>query len=873
LSKSDRGVRPGPGGAGPAGEDWYRDLVENGAELILTHDLAGRILTANRALAASLGRAGPSEIVGRNIVEFLAPEVRALYPPYVESIRRSSVAYGFAKVVTRSGERRILEYSNSLRTGGVEEPVVRFMGRDVTDLKRMERAVSRRSRFDRVIASLAAEFLNLDASRIDAAIARTLQLVGEFTEADACFAEIFPEGSSAPELGYEWRRAAGSSVRRGVAPEDPRALWASETLRAGEPVRSAAPPPADERGRGRPFSEDGWKSFFAVPVFLRDSPAIVLAIGSRDHRSWAEDAAPLLATVSELVAGLLRRKRLEEELRDSEARYRRFVEDSVAGVYSGTLSGRILDCNEACARILGFSSRRELLAASRAEPPFTLPDRESVRRRIRGTIRTSSGELSFRRPDGKMVWILESVSLLEDAAASDPACQGTLIDVSEARAAEARLAFQAHHDPLTGLPNRTLANDRLAVMTSQARRTRRHPAVVFLDIDDFRAINELLGRDGGDEVLGGVADRLTGSVREDDTVARIGGDEFVVLLQSVERGEGAVRVAEKIRSALAAPFEARGQRLSVTASTGIAVFPVDGDAPAALLKNAELAAERAREQGPNGIQLCDPQMQIRALERRSLEASLQRALREDEFVVYYQPQVSLRSGRTAGFEALLRWRDPERGLVPPGQFIAFAEETRLILPIGERVLRTALAQAKQWHESGFPELRAAVNLSARQFEQTDLTRLIAEAVRETGFPPDRLELEITESIAMRSAERTQAVFAELRELGAQVAIDDFGTGQASMSYLKRFPVSSLKIDQVFVRDLGVSLADAAIVRAVIALAHGLRLRVVAEGVESEDQRRLLLDWGCDEIQGYLVGRPMPAEDFREFLEKSRGGRR
>ena len=438
--------------------------------------------------------------------------------------------------------------------------------------------------------------------------------------------------------------------------------------------------------------------------------------------------------------------------------------------------------------------------------------------------------------------------------------------------AEERVEHQAHYDLLTDLPNRVMFNDRLILALAHANRHRKMLAILFVDLDRFKTIVDTLGHAIGDHVLRGVAERLSGSLEEGDTLARLGGDEFVILLPQIHRADKAVKLAQKVLEALKPAFYFSGHELHITTSIGIALYPYDGEDADTLLKNADTALYRAKEQGRNNYQLYTPAMNARAFERLALENSLRKALERKEFLLHYQPQQDLKTGEITGMEALLRWQHPDLGLVYPAEFISLAEETGLIVPLGEWVLRTAAAQNKAWQKSGLPPLVVAVNLSARQFQHHDLVESVARVLKETGLDARWLELEITESIAMQNADYTIIILRDLKEMGIQISMDDFGTGYSSLSYLKKFPIDTLKIDQSFVRDLSTDANDAAIANAIIVLAHSLKLKVVAEGVETAEQKAFLKEHDCDKTQGYLFSNPVPAALFenliRQHLQKS-----
>jgi diguanylate cyclase (GGDEF)-like protein len=443
--------------------------------------------------------------------------------------------------------------------------------------------------------------------------------------------------------------------------------------------------------------------------------------------------------------------------------------------------------------------------------------------------------------------------------------------LAEVRMAEEKIKDLAYHDSLTSLPNRLVFTDRLTLAVSQAQRQGSTLAVLFLDLDRFKVINDSLGHSLGDLLLQQVGARLTGCLRAGDTVARLGGDEFVLLLPGVQGAAEAERVALKVLETLRQPFHLEGRELFVTASMGISLFPNDGQDADALVRNADAAMYRAKEQGRDSHRLYAPLMNDQAVERLALENALRRALSNDELVLHYQPLVEITSGRIHGVEALLRWRHPEKGLLWPSDFLHVAEVTGLILPIGPWVLRTACAQARAWHEQGMSGLRVAVNLSARQFQQGGLAEQVRRALGETNLPPSCLELEITETDAMQNTEATVRTFGDLKALGVRISIDDFGIGYSSLGTLKRLPIDTLKIDRSFIRDITSDPDDAAIVTAVIAMAHTLELQVVAEGVDTEEQLAFLRGYGCDLLQGHLFGPAASAQECGEGLARHRAG--
>jgi diguanylate cyclase (GGDEF)-like protein len=435
----------------------------------------------------------------------------------------------------------------------------------------------------------------------------------------------------------------------------------------------------------------------------------------------------------------------------------------------------------------------------------------------------------------------------------------------ERKLSEERLAFLAHHDQLTGLGNRSLFRERLGRAISKARRTGCRMAVLFLDLDRFKTVNDSLGHDVGDMLLEGVAERLLACLRDLDTVARLGGDEFAILLEEVSRERDAPTVAQRILDALSSPFDFNGHEIVVSGSIGVSFFPDNGDSMGQLLRAADSALYRAKESGRNAYQFFNKETHSRVVERMRLESELRRALERREFTVFYQPKLDLKAGHMSGFEALIRWQHNEMGMVSPGQFIPLLEDTGLIIDVGAWILETAARQLREWQANGFSDLSVAVNLSARQFEDGRLVETVKTALSESGLASRHLELEITESILMVDTQRTVQVLEELRKLGVKIAIDDFGTGYSSLAYLKRFPIDSLKIDRSFVQDITEDPEDACIANAIIGLAHNLGLTVVAEGVETSEQLEMLRE--CDGMQGFLYSKPRSVSDLSKHLHE------
>ncbi len=442
-------------------------------------------------------------------------------------------------------------------------------------------------------------------------------------------------------------------------------------------------------------------------------------------------------------------------------------------------------------------------------------------------------------------------------------------DITERKQAEERLNHLTNFDLLTNLPNRLLFRDRLGLAISRAPWHKRSVGVLLFDLDRFKVVNETLGQAMGDFLLKAVSERLSATVREGDTVARLGDDMFGLILDDLAQPADSFRVSQKILDSLGKPFQLKGQEIFVSASIGIAIFPNDGDEIDLLMKHADTAMYRAKEQGGNNYQLYAPAMNQHATKRLALENNLRRALERGEFLLYYQPKVDLTTGQIVGMEALIRWKSPEAGMVSPAEFIPLAEETGLIVPMGEWILRTACAQNKAWQKQGLPFVRMGVNISVRQLQRQNLIGTIAHVLNETGLDPNYLELELTESIIMKSNESTMAELRELNLGGIEISIDDFGTGYSSLSYLKRLPIDTLKIDKSFVQEVTTDPDDAAIVAAIITMAHTLKLKVVAEAVETVEQLEFLRGLKCDQMQGYLFSRPLPAEEITRLLAEGK----
>jgi diguanylate cyclase (GGDEF)-like protein/PAS domain S-box-containing protein len=546
----------------------------------------------------------------------------------------------------------------------------------------------------------------------------------------------------------------------------------------------------------------------------------------------------------------------EEALRDSESRYRLLFEQNAAGVCLATISGRIIDCNATFADMVGYGAdelkNRELRDVFERAPAV-----EEIRRQLDETPTVRGLEIEMRRRDGVRVSALANVSLLDQGERA--LVHMTAVDISDRKRAEEQIEFQAYHDALTELPNRRLFVERLELSLLAAKRARGNVAVLFIDLDRFKTINDTLGHSVADALLLEIAQRLRSCVRQTDTVARYGGDEFTVILPDLHQPEDAAQVAEKILERVVEPVVVGSTSIEVSVSIGIAVHPYDGTDIDTLLRNADDAMYRAKQAGRNTYQLCTEQMKTRAMERLSMQSRLRKAMNDEELVLAYQPQVSVLTGLVVGAEALVRWNDPERGIVESSDFLPAAEETRLIVPLGEWALFTACRQLRQWCDAGLQPLRMAVNISPRQFQQRDLASMVRRAIDDCGIDPALLELEIRETTAMRDVDLTIELLNQLREVGVSIAIDDFGA-YSSLGSLRVLPINAVKMDRGLLESA--AEGDVEIVGAVIGVSRRLGLRVAADGVETREQFDFLRSRACDEAQGSYFSPAVDPESFK-----------
>jgi diguanylate cyclase (GGDEF)-like protein/PAS domain S-box-containing protein len=793
-------------------EATFRSVFENAAVGMTLTDPAGRLVRCNPALARMLGYA-EQELVGLPFAAFTHPDDiepnQRLYQDLVSG--RIGHFQIEKRYLRKDGSVIWVDLTVSMPPQSDGERLSIGMMEDITTRKRAQEALqASEQRYRGILETMTVGFLAIDQDwRITYANARAAEIIGRPSPAfvGRTFAEAFPEALSSP-FEADYRKVMRERV----------------TLRSEHYF-------------------EPWDRWFEVRV---DPTPEGIGIFFRD--------------VSD-------QRRSDEALK----RFRAAMDASGDGILlvdRATL--RYVDVNQTLCDLVGYT-RDEILGMT----PMDLfsADRATLERDYDAIIAdhdapASRAEGSYRRKDGTLVPIETRRRALrtEDGWI----IVGMARDISERRQAEQRIQYLATHDGLTDLPNRNLIHDRIVQAIAHARRAGRQLAVLYLDLDRFKVINDGFGHAFGDAVLRATGERLASLVREGDTVARQGGDEFLVLLADLRKAADAYIVAQKFVENLDRPLLVQGREVHVSGSIGVSVFPQDGDTPEALISNADVAMYRAKELGRNTYQFFTREMSDETLRRVELETRLRGAAAAGQLQLVYQPKVSLADGRITGCEALLRWHHPELGQVSPARFIPIAEESGLIVPIGDWVLRTACAQGKAWMDAGLPPVTVAVNISARQFLQQDIVAWVLRTLQETGLPPGLLELELTESLIAQDVEKVISTINQLKAAGVRLSIDDFGTGYSSLSYLKRFRVDTLKIDQSFVRNMLADQDDATIVLAVISLAHNLKFKVIAEGVETAQHCQFLRLNRCDEIQGYHFSKPVPAAAMAELL---RAGKR
>jgi len=799
----------------------YRLTIDGASDAIVTMDRSSTILTANPAVERVFGYR-PDEVIGRNLAEFMPEEFQDMHR--LGMGRQLEDATPVSRTVRypglrRDGTRVSLEISYGEFGTGSDR---RFIGiiRDITTEADAERRLAEsEERFRDFFENAPIGFYGLGAD-------------GTITSMNRAGLRL---------IGYDYTEVVGQMKWADLIATEQMALF-----------------------------EKHWRLLEAQGEVFDIEYTLTRKNGTEAHvrvsYSARRDGRGKIRSVRATMVDITSERQALTSLRHLTQQYRTLFERNLAGVFRGTLAGRVFECNDAYARILGYDSRDEFLLLSGQDPAIDSEERADTFRRLVKEKTLSDLEMSVRQKDGSPIWVVENLSLIEDDASQQPIVEGTLFDITGRKLAEERVAYQAYHDSLTGLPNPELFRERFDAAIESAGRTERQVSLMFLDLDQFKSINDTRGHHVGNQLLQLVAYRLQRALRQEDTVARLGGDEFTIAASNLHSREEAQVVAKKITDALAKPFLLDGRDIYITGSLGIAMYPEDGEDYDVLLRKADIAMYHAKELGRNRFVFSANAVSEQAIEQMTLESDLRRALDQDEFVLFFQPQVEAETGEIVAVEALLRWRHPERGMILPDNFIPVAERSHQIIPIGEWVLREACLRGAEWQKT-HPNLRVSVNLSPIQFREPGFDFVMRRVLRDTGIRPELLEIEITEGAAMQNPEVTLDLLKEIKAMGVRISIDDFGTGYSSLSYLGKLPIDSLKIDRDFVREIDSDTGHALIVSAVIALAHQLNLTVVAEGVETERQSAFLRKSECEHLQGFLFSRPLPAEDITKRLDE------
>lgn len=861
-----------------ASEERFRALFHNANDAIFLSTFSEEdgtvrhILEVNDVACKRLGYS-MDELLAMSPEDLNPPEHLAQIHHSMQALTREGHITFETAHLTKDGRRILVEVSAHLFTLG-DDRVVLSVARDITERKRAEEDLRRKNEYMAALHEAIFGLMNrFDVDDLlQVILSRAAHLLG--TQHSYLYL-LSPEGEYlevSKGMGA-FTDYVGLRVRSGEG-------LAGSVWQTGEPMLVRDYQSWSEHLTV--FDEGIFRSVAGVP--LKSGSQVVGVIGvarTEANRPFQEDEIELLNQFGRLASIALdnarlhtsarkeleERRRVQEALRESETKYRLLFESNPEAMYVYDVETlRFLAVNDTAVARYGYS-REEFLS-------MTILDirPEEDESKLMQAVSEPLNEVEFlgawrhRKHNGGIIWV-DIISHSIDFGGRE-ARLVLARDITERRALEEQLEHQAFHDSLTGLPNRALFLDRLEHALARVARKKDAVAVLFLDLDNFKVINDSLGHEAGDQLLMEVSERLLYSLRPEDTVARLGGDEFTILLEDLSDARGAIHIADRITEELQIPFKIKNREVFVTTSIGIAISTSGEDLPDDLLRDADTAMYQAKSKGKARYKVFDAAMNARAMQRLELEYDLRQALNRDEFTVYYQPKVELVSGRIAAFEALVRWEHPERGLVLPNDFIPLAEETGLIIPLGRWILEEACRQAREWQEQ-YPEYSSVtmcVNLSERQLQYHKLSQEVAQALRDTGLDPATLDLEITESVLMGDVSANIPVFQELKSLGVKLAIDDFGTGYSSLAHLKRFPVDYLKIDRSFVSGLGKDPKDAAIVTAIVTLAHTLGLEVVAEGIETAEQLKFLRDIGCDLGQGYYFARPLPLGGDRCLMQ-------
>lgn len=797
-------------------EGRYRTLFETSPDAVGVFDLDANLLMANGRALEVFGYATEAEMIGRSMYSFLVPEDRG----------RAAEAMRW---LMENGRYKTLEYRAQRRDGRI------------IHIESNAGLVRDRDGLPRTVIATARDISERRAAdeharQLSSAIEQTADIV-MITDRDGIIEYVNPAFEKTS--GFSAAEACGrkSNLMRSGRHDNAfyDQLWA--TIARGEPFRDIF---MNCRRNGDLYYEE------KTITPLRNAKGVVTHFVSTGK-------------------DITERIHAENLIRANEEHLRTIIDTEPECVKIIGADGRLIDMNASGLAMVEADNLEQVTRQPLLN--LVLPEhRAAFRELTQSVLQGNKGMLTFEIEGlkGTRRW-LETHAVPMNTRDGKTVLLGITRDITQRRRAEERLSYLAHHDELTGLPNRVLFADRLQQAMIDATRRERLVAVIFLDLDRFKNVNDTLGHDAGDQLLQGVAQRLTSVVRPGDTVARLSGDEFTLVLADMAHADDAARLAQKILEEFTQPFSIAGRELFIRVSLGVTIYPIDTQDSQELLRNADIAMYRAKDAGRNTYQFYTPQMTAKAIERLGMEHALRLALNRGEFRLHYQPIMGGAPPTLIGAEALLRWQSESHGLVQPAQFIPTAEETGLIVPIGAWALRTACEQLNQWHAAGFSGLKIAVNLSVRQFQHNDVVQTVIGALGAANLLPQHLELEITESILAQGEEVTTALN-DLSRYGVRFSIDDFGTGYSSLSYLKRFPIDTLKIDRSFVRDIPRDADDSAIAAAIIAMAHNLGITVVAEGVETQEQLEFLTRHACDAMQGFYFSEPLPPEEFIALLQ-------
>ena len=840
----------------------FRIAMDNSADMIVLVDRATMKFVDMNSTACSMLGYSREELLGMGPQDVLPATREQLERVYDEIIADPSHSHGMQSYYRRKdGSTFAFESTRHVLHSG-ETHLIAAISRDITERKRAEDLQALEHAVTRCLA---------ESDSVGAALKAVMKVVCEtlgwecgryFHKDEAAASFRFAESWYEPNpvldrfIAYSTKRtfAPGSGIVGLAGEGEPQ--WVADVTRDARVVNTKMM-----------SGEHGMRGAFMFPVMSGARVHGVLSFTSREIREPDQRLLQAVRVIGAQIGQFLQRKEAEDVVRSSEERFRSLTSLS-SDIYweqdeqfrftkmSGTGSTRI-DLKRTIGKKRWDQSYVNMTAEKWAEHIALLEAHKEFR----------DMELCRLDAAGNKIWISISGEPVFDSSGAFRGYRGVGKDITERKIDEEHIHYLANHDSLTALPNRAMFSDVLNMSIQNARRYNRGFAVLFIDLDRFKNINDTLGHDSGDRLLQEMGKRLTQTVRTSDVVARLGGDEFVVLVQEVTEAKQVASVARKVLSALVQPVTIEGQECRMTASIGICMYPSEAQDEVTLMKGADIAMYRAKEDGKNNYKFYSQEMNVHSFERLALETSLRRGIERSEFLLHYQAKLDLRSGHITGVEALVRWQHPDMGMVPPAQFIPLAEETGLIVPLGKWVLHTACAQGVAWQKQGLPPVHIAVNLSARQFADDDLVSDIASALKITGLAPQLLELELTESMVIQNAERASRVLAEIKAMGVRLAIDDFGVGYSSLTHLKRFPIDTLKVDRSFIRDVPGDAEDKAITEAIIAMGKSLNLTVVAEGVETEEQQTFLKEHACDEMQGFFFSKPIPGEAFAELLRQ------